>query len=367
MMTPPSVFKGEHKYNGHSKKDHKMEHQLVRALTSGIVLSSLFVGCATSPSTPCEHKITSPYEYKAEKSDADSVNDPFVKSGEVPRLKVSIRAKGNQTSVKKDVGAIVCGKLKGRIAESDFFEVANRDDLANIKVEGELSGKKWNDDVPPSELLLLVEAGVVNYLGGATQDDRERLQKYYEACMKKKLYQEAIKTQNKLKAANQTSVEDPAVAFGVEIKVSCSAYDVETMRQYVAINRTISEISDTKGRIDVALDRAAEKVAADVINSFAKKVAPAMKTDCLVIETRGGGKVVKVDVSDLRRTLVGGERAVVYTHTKIGKKDGCRRELAEGTVGVVEDGCVWVEIKQLKGYGDVHVGHCVDFSEVHVK
>lgn len=318
-----------------------------------VLLSATLSGCRTMPQTP--------YEYEMTESDKLSVEDPDVHTEEMPRLKVAIRPARKSTG-KKNIDEVVCAKVKGRVASSAYFEIAVRDDLANIEVEQELSGYEKSDvAMAPSELLVLVDACVTSYLGGTKPGNIARWQQARAEALARGKMDDVLLCDKALKNMQQTSVDSEKDAFGAAVSVTCSAYDCDTKRQYVSFTTAKNFYGDVVGRIDAVMDQASDAIAKEFVSKLSWKVAPAMKTDSLVTETRGAGAVAKVDTSAVRRKIIQGEKVVFYTHVR-GKKGVSRREIASGTVWAVEEEAAWVKVSENRGYGNVKIGHCADFS-----
>ena len=320
-------------------------------LACATLIGMAVVGCKTK---------AIPGDYKVEDADMVRVEDKFVVSEDVARLKISVMPKSKSETQPYKTDKVLSSKMVQCISRNTYFEVATREDLASIAIEAGNSGVEAGDGVVPSELIVVVESEIKNYLGGMTQYERQQLETYIEACKMRQKRTSAIKAQESLKAGSQKSVDDPSKAFGVEMFVKCSAYDVASKRLYVSDAGTVSKISDTRGRLDAAIDEVADEVSRMFVSKLAARVAPAIKTDSLIEETRDNGKLVKVDTAALQRDFKLKEKAVIYTHVP-GKKGARRREIAEGTVEKIEDESVWVLITQEFGYGQPHIGHCADF------
>ena len=346
---PPALrFQSATRILGHSKE---MKMKQIVKMSCATLIGVAVLGCKTK---------AIPSDYSIGDDDRIVVEDKFVVSDEVSRLKISVMPKNRSADQPYKTDKTLSAKMVQHISRNTYFEVATREDLANIAIEAVNSGVEVADGVVPSELIIVIESEIKNYLGGLTQYERQQLEVYIESAKRRKLWTEAIKAQGRLKAGSQKVVDDPSKAFGVEMFVKCSAYDVASKRLYISNADTVSKISDTPGRVDAAIDEIADEVSRTFVSKLAARVAPAMKTDSLIEETRDSGKLVKVDTTALQRDFKLMEKAVVYTHVQ-GKKGARRREIAEGTVAKIEDGSVWVLITQEFGYGQPHIGHCVDF------
>ena len=315
------------------------------------LLGAAVLGCKTK---------TIPYDYTVEDDDTIRVEDRFVVSDDVSRLKISVIPKNRSETQPFKTDKVLSAKMVQGISRNAYFEVATREDLVNIEIEASNSGVESKEGVVPSELIVVIESEIKNYLGGMTQYERRQLEVYIESAKRQKAWDQVVKAQDRMKAGGQKAVDDPAKAFGVEMFVKCSAYDVASKRLYVSDVSTVSKISDTRGRVDAAIDEIADEVSRTFVAKLAERVAPAMKTDSLIEETRDNGKLVTVDITALQRDFKLKEKAVIYTHVQ-GRKGARRREIAEGTVEKIEDESVWVLITQEFGYGQPHIGHCADF------
>jgi len=301
-------------------------------------LGFLLVGCSTVK-TP-----ESPYEYVAAEGDRQSVTDPYVRTERVNRLKVAVRPAKKAAGV-RNIDEQVCTKIKEKLSGSDFFEIAVRDDLANIEKEIELWGKDAGDSVVPSELLVIVNANIDSYLGGVSPDRIEQLKKMREIAYSNNDMTAFGIIDKQIKNAQLKPVDDPGEAYGVGVRATCSAYDCSSKRQYATLATSENKYGSVKGRVDSVIENASAEIARKFVSRLSSRVAPAMKTDSVIIETRGNGAVAKVDVSDLQRRFVVGECAKVYTHVK-GRKGVDRREIAEGIVWAIEDGFVWIRVEK---------------------
>ena len=280
----------------------------------GVGVAAMLAGCAFNPEAmPLGPKDSMVYVDK---------DAPETLAQKEKKAKIAVITSLGDYKDFKQVGEALDSSLNAQIAGFSFFQVVDRKSTEALIRDAEAIG------ADPAEAIGGVEANfiVVARIASLIIDERQT-----QALQTKKSKKKNVQTQ-------------PSSSYSAKVTFDFRWISKATKR--VVMTESIKrEVSYANSKADVVscIGNAAE----EAVNEFCAKIAVKYAPPARVLDTRGDGKAARISIGTNYGVTEGTDVCFyeIVDNSDVGGEKRDMRDIAKGTVEIVEEKSAWVEVK----------------------